>query len=262
MLNKLLKYDSKNLYKVLIVFYTIALFFSITTRILYGLEQTLVIKILANISQSTMIAMLISAYINCILRNWARFKESIYGDESYLTHTLPVKKSTIYQSKFILSITSLFITTLISILCLLIVFYTKERWDFLTHFIDLLAKQSNISSCMLIILTPTIVLLEVYTMIQSGLLGIIIGHKKNNAKLLKSVIYGFLIYIINQTIILTTVYISGFINKDIMKIFTSNNTSLTVLKPLLIILFIAYIIITIIMNIICTKELNKGVNVE
>lgn len=262
MLKKLLKYDSKNIYKVLVIFYILALFFAILTRILYSMEQTLIIKVLANICQASMIAMLVSAFINSIMRNWIRFKETIYGDESYLTHTLPIKKSTIYEAKFIISVTSLLITIIVSILCILIAFYTKSRWITLTETINLLTTQMNISTPLFIILISMIVFLEIFSILQSGFLGIILGYKKGNNKILKSIIIGFIIYILNQSLVLIVIYIFGLINKDIMNIFTSSIPNLQIMSSILLISFITYILITISTNLICVKELNKGVNVE
>ena len=39
--------------------------------------------------------------INNVLRFWVRFRQTMYGDESYLTHTLPVEKNTLYASKML-----------------------------------------------------------------------------------------------------------------------------------------------------------------
>ena len=46
--------------------------------------------------------------INNLMRTWVRFRHNLYGDESYLTHTLPVERKTIYLSKFITSIILVF----------------------------------------------------------------------------------------------------------------------------------------------------------
>ena len=48
-----------------------------------------------------MFSMVASILINTMMRSWIRFRDSIYKDESYLTHTLPVTKNNIYNSKFL-----------------------------------------------------------------------------------------------------------------------------------------------------------------
>ena len=90
MLNKLLKYDLKYMVKNMSIFYILSIFFAITTRILFNLKQSVIINIIGQISVGCMFAMLANTLINTIMRSWVRFRDSIYKDESYLTHTLPV----------------------------------------------------------------------------------------------------------------------------------------------------------------------------
>ena len=49
MLIKLLKYDLKYMIRNMGIFYILALFFAILTRILFSLEQTTLISIFANV---------------------------------------------------------------------------------------------------------------------------------------------------------------------------------------------------------------------
>ena len=101
MLVKLLKYDLKYMVKNMSIFYILAVFFAITTRILFSINQTTIINVISQISVGCMFAMLANILINTMMRSWVRFRDSIYKDEAYLTHTLPVTKNNIYNSKFI-----------------------------------------------------------------------------------------------------------------------------------------------------------------
>ena len=96
MLNKLLKYEFKNMYKFLSVFYILCIFFAITTRLLNLVNNTTIMYIISQVSLGCLIAMIANILINTLMRNWVRFKETMYGDESYLTHTLPIEKKTLY----------------------------------------------------------------------------------------------------------------------------------------------------------------------
>jgi len=120
MLNKLLKYDLKYMIKNMSVFYILAIFFAITTRILFVLNQSVIIKIIGQISVGCMFAMLANILINTMMRSWIRFRDSIYKDEAYLTHTLPVTKNNIYDSKFIQTLIFFIFGFVIIILCLFI----------------------------------------------------------------------------------------------------------------------------------------------
>ena len=90
MLNKLLKYDLKYMIRNMAIFYMLSIFFAITTRILFNMEQSVIINIIGQISVGCMFAMIANTLINTIMRSWVRFRDSLYKDESYLTHTLPV----------------------------------------------------------------------------------------------------------------------------------------------------------------------------
>ena len=99
MLKKLLKYDLIYKYKVLIIFYVISIIVSILTRITTIDNPSLAILVINKILCGTVIAFVVNIIVNTLMRSWVRFKSNVYGDESYLTHTLPVKKETIYLSK-------------------------------------------------------------------------------------------------------------------------------------------------------------------
>ncbi|HBA37152.1 MAG TPA: hypothetical protein DCY94_00375, partial [Firmicutes bacterium] len=113
MLNKLLKYDLENLYKTLVVFYALAMFFAILTRMFLSIKNSFIIGAIGRICNVAMIIMLISILINNLIKLWVRFRSNFYGDESYLTHTLPVEKKTLYLSKFLSLTITLFTSFLV-----------------------------------------------------------------------------------------------------------------------------------------------------
>ena len=102
MLKKLLKYDLKNNFKILIIFYGLSIFFAVLTRILFSIENSFIIDIIAKISSGVTISMIFNIIINNIMGLWGRTRNNFYGDESYLTHTLPVDRKTLYLSKYFL----------------------------------------------------------------------------------------------------------------------------------------------------------------
>ena len=55
MLAKLLKYDLKYMLRNMSVFYLFALFFAITNRIFFSIEQTVIVNIIGSISVGCMI---------------------------------------------------------------------------------------------------------------------------------------------------------------------------------------------------------------
>ena len=263
MLTKLLKYDLKYMLKNMSVFYILALFFGLTTRILFSLNETIMIKILSQISVGCLFSMLANVLINTMMRSWIRFRDSIYKDEAYLTHTLPVTKNDIYNSKFIQTLIFFIVGFLVILLSLFIAYYTKDRWLLLKGVISSITTGLDFNTTLFVISFITIIFLEVFNAIQCGFLGIILGNQKNNGKIGYSVFFGFIAYLLSQSIVLLLIFIVGLFDQSIMNLFTSDillDTS--TMKLLIVLAIIIYFIIILLMSLLCKKALNKGVNIE
>ena len=262
MLKKLLKYDLKWCYKPLIVFYMLAIFFSIITRAIESFEQTLIVLIIDKICSGIVIAMMINIAINCFMRNWVRFIRNIYKDESYLTHTLPVSKNTIYLSKILTAIITLLTSFIVIIICIAIVCLNKDSWLILKQSLEQSAIFFNSSVFSLIIVLVITIFFEFLFMLMSGILGIVIGHKSNNLKLVKSIVSGFGIYMILSSVSLVVLYIAGLLNPDIMSVFNNMEVSSNAMKSTMTVGIFVYAIYNLIVYFIGNKLLNKGVNVD
>ena len=264
MLSKLLKYDLKYMIKNMSIFYILSIFFAITTRILFNLEGSVIINIIGQISVGCMFAMIANTLINTIMRSWIRFRDSLYKDESYLTHTLPVTKNELYNSKFIQTLVFFFISFVIIIISLFIVYYNKDNWLSITNYIKTITTGLNMSTLFFITMFIIIIFLEVFNAIQCGFLGIIMGYKMNNGKIGYSVLFGFITYLLAQSIILLLVFIYGLFDSTVMELFKTATINIDVkaFKTLAVLSSLLYIVIIFIMSIICKKELNKGLNIE
>ena len=264
MLIKLLKYDLKYMIKNMSVFYILSIFFAITTRLLSLPEQTVIISILSKISSGCMIAMIANIVINVMMRSWVRFRDSLYKDESYLTHTLPVTKNDLYNSKFIQTLIFFFIGFVVSLLSLFVAYYTKDSWQTIKEYIKTITIGFNMSTAFFITIAIVLIFLELFNAIQCGFLGIILGDKRNNGKLGFSVLFGFIIYLIAQTLVLGLVFVYGLFDSTVMELFKSGTISIDVnaFKVLAIVSSILYLVIIFSMSIVCKKLLNKGVNIE
>ena len=264
MLNKLLKYDLKYMIKSMIVFYILAIFFALLTRIFFSLEQSTIIHLIGQISLGFLISMIFNILINTMMRSWIRFRDSLYKDEAYLTHTLPVTKNNLYNSKLLLNLMFFFIGFIVILLSLFITFYSKENWLVITNYIKNITIGLNMSTIFFVTMFIIVVFLEVFNAIQCGFYGIILGHKKNNGKIAYSVLFGFIFYLLSQSIVLLLVYIYGLFDSSIMELFKTATVSIdaNAFKVLLVIASLLYVVIIYIMSLLCKKSLNKGVNVE
>ena len=108
-----------------------------------------------------------------------------------------------------------------------------------------------------------ILFLEILNGIQSGYIGMVIGHKYNNSKIGLSVLFGFISYMISQTILLIILFIIGLFDNDILLLFKGNDIgNLSLLKTLIYTSMGIYIFVILLSNYISIKLLNKGVNIE
>lgn len=263
MLKKLLKYDLIWIYKFLVIFYAIALFFSLLTRIFFSIGNSFAMDFLAQFCSGVAISMFISSIINNLTRLWLRFKQNFYGDESYLTHTLPIKKSTLYVSKALTAVISLFTSVLVIVACLFIAYYSKENMEILKK--TLFSFSSAMDSSVFGFLFALVVLLflEFLTALQAGYLGTIIGHTKNGPKTGLSVLFGFCVYMLVQVFGVLTVVIAGLFYPSVLDAFITNDVSnITVFKTVLWICMFAYTIAVAVMYWISLKLFKRGVNVD
>ena len=94
------------------------------------------------------------------MRCWARFTKNLYGDESYLTHTLPVTKNDIYNSKFLQTLIFCIISFLVIVLSLFIAYYTKDRWILLKEYIGTITTGLDFNPLSFVISFIIIIFLE------------------------------------------------------------------------------------------------------
>ena len=238
------------------------IFFAILTRVLSNFNNSFILELTYKISLICLILMIICILINVVMRSWVRFNDSIYKDESYLTHTLPVTKNEIYNSKFIQTLIFFIVSFIVIIISLFIGIYSKEILNYLKESINVITESIDFSTTFFITSILLLIFLELFNMLQSGYLGLILGNQKNNNKIAHSVAYGFVTYLITQIIPLLLVFVVGLFNNNVMNLFKNNTINSNILRLLMVLSIIMYLIIIIIMNIICKKELNKGVNVE
>ena len=263
MLKKLLKYELKNIYKFLIIFYSLSLFFGILTRIFLSIDNSLMMEIIGQVCSGAAISMMFSILINNLMRSWVRFKQNVYGDESYLTHTLPLDKKTIYLSKILTAIITLFTSITVIGLTLFIAYYSKENLELVKNLLLPLADIFNSTMFKILIAILLVLFLELANVLQSGYAGIIIGHKKNNNKIGFSVLFGFITYIISQLFAVLVMFIISLFNKEMMNLFITNELiNVEMIKYIIYIAIIIYTLNLIIIYFVNIKLFKKGVNVE
>lgn len=257
MLGKLLKYDLKWIYKLICIYYGLALVFAIIGRLLSLIDSSFIFDVISKIACGTSVAMIFNILINNIIRIWVRYIHNVYKDESYLTHTLPVTKGEIYLSKVFAALITMFTSVVVSLISFLICYWN----DGLIDFIEMIYPEISWS---IIIITGMVVVLELLFLVFLGLLAITIGYRSNHNKLLKSFAGGFIIYMLSSFVSLGVLFIVGLFNKDVLDLFTSMNAvvGMDILKFILIVAVIIYLVYIVICNVVSNKLLRNGVNVD
>lgn len=188
MLKNLIKYDLKFIYKQLIIFYLIVLFLAIIARLTDISDTSFIIRFIHRFTEGAVFGFSVGMFINASLRLWAKYKLSMYGDESYLTHTLPITKRTLWTAKFLSSIIVVVTSLLLFIVCILIMYLSADTINTIS---------AHASEIWPILITFVIAALGQFCFImQCGLLGITIGQRFNSYRTVFSVIFGLGIYLL------------------------------------------------------------------
>ena len=263
MLGKLLKYDLKSIFKVLVIFYSIGMFFGLLTRLFFSIDNSLIMEVIAKICSGVTISMIFNILINNVMGLWGRFRRNLYGDESYLTHTLPVEKKTLYLAKVLTAVITLFTSIVVIGLMTFIAYYSKENLELVKNLLLPVAHAYGSTIIKILLAFLFIFFLEFACVLQSGFTGLILGHRMNNAKIGYSVLFGFATYIATQVFTLIILFLVSLFNKDLMNLFyTTEMINVDVIKFVIYLAIGIYSLIFIIEYFVNSRLFNKGVNVD
>ena len=262
MLKNLIKYDVKKMTFTLPYFYLATLVFAGLTRFINIWKDIQFFFILGQIFQGTTIALIVNSLVNTLISILIRsFRFSFYGDESYLTHTLPVSKKQLLLSKFISSLIVLFATILVIVASLLIVFYSSDLVNFIKQGLSVMVIGLDISVGGLITLFVLAVFFQLLSMLLTGFAAIVKGHSYNNGKIGKSFTWFAIFYVVQGMLSIALVALVLLISGNISEIFATVMKAQTFIT-ILVTATVVYLGYTIAFYFITYKMFNKGVNVD
>jgi len=260
---KLLKYELKDVLKMVWIFYAIGMFFALLTRLFFMVDGSTIMNIIGKICSGITISMIFNILINNVMRIWGRFRQSLYGDESYLRHTLPVTKAEHYLSRFANSVLTMAISVAVIIALLFVAYYSKENLEILKMFLFPMTQAYDCNIGTILAVAIVVVFLEVLHMTQCGFSGIILGHRMNSAKMGMSVLFGLGIYMLTQIPVFLAIVVAGLFSPEIMDIVMSNGAMTpSAVKILLIVAIAVYTAMLLVGCVVNVKLLRRGVNVE
>ena len=263
MLGKLLKYDLKWIYKNVVVLYILAIVFSLLSRITKNVESSVLFSVITIVLVISAIFMAVASLVFCLRNLWFRFLKNCYQDESYLTHTLPVKKKKIYDAKVITAVIAMFTTIVVILISLFICFYSKANLENIKEALEIAATVSDTTVVSILFLMFLVFVTEMIFIVFIGYSAMILGHRFNQNKIVKSIMIGIGLYFITQIFSIILVFLVGALNPDIMNfINTDEIVPTSIIKKIMYAgtgLYIFYTLFYYLLGKICFK---KGVNVD
>ena len=259
MLRKLIKYDLLWMNRTLIIFYIITFVFAILMRLGENLTDSVIGSLLRHILPGFVIGAMINVIINAAIRIWVRFRQNCYKDEAYLTHTLPITRAQLYDSKVIAALISTVIAVAVVIMCFFVAFWNNDMYEYFCSLVENADMGFIIGG---ILITA---FLEIIYVIAVGLFSLIVGHRRNNNRVLCSVIIGMVLYFALQAILLAVIYCIGFFDDGIKAMFESspeNAISLNNYRTLIISADTVYLVLNVCLYALGKHYFEKGINVD
>lgn len=261
MLKKLMKYDLKKMFRILVYFYAICLALAGITRIINIGKNIQVLNIIGMVFSGLTYSALANILVNTFVHIIMAFQTSFYKDQSYLTHTLPVKKEKLLLSKYLSSLIVIFSSVSVCFFSLVIMFYSKETLDILKVFIQATVVNFNISVPLFIIIITFLIFSQICAIMGFGFTAMVKGYSYNHKRGIKGLLWFFIFYFGSMfaTFLIAVVVfaITGNINQLL-----SEQLSQELFLTIIIIALVTYIVYSFLFYFICQREFKKGVNID
>jgi len=261
MLSKLLKYDlKKNMSWLWILFVSTIAVAGITRGCKEIGESVAFFKILGIFFDSVFYSLAVNLILQPFLRSFLNFTKSFYGDPSYLTHTLPVTKNQLLNSKFLTALIEMVLGFLTLVVSLLIMFGSPTMFDTLKLLLSMIVT-GEFSIFVVLTLFIVLVVVEFYMFISIIFLSIVIAYRSKEKRVLKSFLYvaGFAFSFLA---VLAVAMVIVLLLNDVSLSSSTLVLSSGVFMSVLITGIVVYSLAILLCYFLTKKEFNKGVNVD
>ena len=186
MLSKLLKRDLKKNMRWMWILFVGTIVLAAVTRGAKELGENLAFfKVIHIIFEGAFYGLAVNLIIQPFLRNFLNFYKSFYSDESYLTHTLPVTKNQLINSKYLTAIIEICAGFLTLIISLLILFAGPGFMAALKLLVST-AVSGKFSIVLILILFVILVIIEFLMFISIINFSIVVAFKSKDRRILKA----------------------------------------------------------------------------
>ena len=261
MFAKLLKNDLKKDMRWMWILFVATLVISGISRGCAELGDNLMFfKILTIMFDSVFYSLLVNVIIHPFLRSFLNFTKSFYGDESYLTHTLPVTKNQLFNSKFLTAVVEMVLGFITLIVAVLIRFATPTMFKTLKLLLSTMIL-GNFSIGLVLSLFVVLVIVEFLMFISIILFSVVIAYRSREKKALKTFLLTAGIAFASLTVLSIAMVIVLLINNvDLSSsvLMLSNSAFMSILLTGIIV----YSAVIVVFYFLAKKEFRKGVNVD
>lgn len=264
MLNKLVKHDLKRNFSWLWILSVVTIGVAGLSRLITELAgSSKFLLIVGGMFTGITTGLIVNVLIQPFIRYFITFQKDFYGDESYLTHTLPVTKNDLIYSRYISSTVQTVFAVLVTIFSFFILYWSPSGWQTALGLIDYLVSTNcpglGISTGWLIAIILIILVIWVFAITSTGYMSVIISNRFKNRKTLYAVLLAIgLIYA--ENLLMGLLMLLGFViagldlSADLMP-----PSAAIIMIVVGIVMQLAYWIITFFVS---KHLLNKGVNVD
>lgn len=261
MLGKLLKYDLRKNMRWMWILFVATILAAAATRGSGELGKHYgFFKVLNVIFDSVFYALIANCIIQPFIRSFMNFTKSVYGDEGYLTHTLPVKKSQIIISKYLTATIETVLGFLVVIGSVLIRFASKNFFTSIKMMLSM-AVVGEFSLPLILTLMIVLIVIEFLMYISIIFFSIIWGFRSNEKKILKSFLYTAVMALCAiqfLSIVMVIVLAINKINLTSATLVLTNTAMLSILLTGIIV----YSGVVILFYFLAKRLFNKGVNLD
>ena len=264
MLKKLMKYDFVRVEKVVIWALLAVLVCAAAARLtnaIYNEKMTMLWLIVDKIASALAIVVMIFAVFLTFFRTAASFVRTVYGKQSYFTHTLPVKRGAVYDAKVLCGLAMNLLTLLAVGAGAAIVFLTGDTMA--------LVKAAWKDSGAFYLLAAVTFVLEVLCFAVCAYLGIVLGHMLNTHKIFLSVVFTLVLWNVISTVLIGAEAVFYFANGNIADFLRADTASFAMdapmpqeVKTVFVVAAAGYALMISVLYFIGRRLLVKGVNVD
>ena len=261
MLSKLLKNDlKKNMRWMWILFISTIALAGITRGINELGKNIAFFKMAGVFLEGVFYGLAINGIIQPFLRNFLNFHKSFYSDESYLTHTLPVTKNQLINSKYLTATIEMLAGFATLVASILIMYAGPNLKSILTLLFSSIVTEP-VSLTLSLILFVILVIVEFMMFISIIDFSIVIAFKSRDRRILKT----FLLTVGFAFASLFVLFIIMFAVLSINGIKLTSTTlilSKTAFYSVLITGIITYSLVILVFYFLTKHHFNKGVDVD